>query len=74
MRDPRSQLTAQELIYAATALRAEARQAEQRSEDPGFESSRTVFQEAAKCYDELAGKLDRIAEALNVRVSGDSRS
>lgn len=74
MRDPRLQLTGQELIYAANALRAEARRSERQAADPQFESCRALFESTARAYDELAGKLDRIAEALNVRISGDSRS
>jgi len=48
MADPRCQLTAQELIYAATALRAEARRAEQQAGDPQYVSSRPIFEKAAK--------------------------
>lgn len=64
MPDPRTTLTAQELIYASTALRAEARRAELQAADPAFESSRPIFEQAAKAYDALAGKLTRIAERL----------
>jgi hypothetical protein len=64
MPDPRAQLTAQELVYAASALRAEARRAERQAADTQFESCRTIFEGAAKTYDELAGKLTRIAEGL----------
>ncbi|MGB6486254.1 MAG: hypothetical protein WBE91_05170 [Steroidobacteraceae bacterium] len=64
MPDPRCELTAQELIYAASALRAEARRAERQAADPQFESVRAIFEKAAKTYDELARKLTRIAEAL----------
>ncbi|MGB6485476.1 MAG: hypothetical protein WBE91_01150 [Steroidobacteraceae bacterium] len=64
MPDPRLQLSAQELIYAASALRADARRAEQQAADPTFESSRAIFERAAKCYDALAEKLTRIAEAV----------
>lgn len=66
MPDPRLQLSAQELIYAASALRGEARRAERQSADPRFESCRAIFEEAAKAYDELAGKLTLIAEGLGV--------
>jgi hypothetical protein len=74
MRDPRLQLTGQELIYAATALRAEARRAERQAADPQFESCRMLFENAARHYDELAGKLSRIAEALSRRIPISDRS
>lgn len=64
MADPRTQLTAQELIYAATALRAEARRAERQAADPQYQSSRPLFEGAAAAYDELARKLTRIAERV----------
>jgi restriction system protein len=59
MPDPRQQLTAQELTYAATALRAEARRAEKQAADPQYESVRTIFEHSARAYDALAGKLSR---------------
>jgi hypothetical protein len=55
---------AQELIYAATALRAEFHRAKVQATDPQYESSRAIFESAAKAYEELAGKLTRIAESL----------
>jgi len=64
MPDPRLQLAAQELMYAATALRAEARRAERQAADPQYESVRAIFEGAAKTYDELAGKFDRIARRV----------
>jgi len=64
LRDPRCQLTAQELIYAATALRAEARRAEQQAIDPQYQCSRAIFETAAKAYAELADKLTHIAGRL----------
>ncbi|HJS92149.1 MAG TPA: hypothetical protein VJ738_19440 [Steroidobacteraceae bacterium] len=64
MRDPRSQLTAQELIYAATALRAESRRAEQQATDPKYQCSRAIFESAAKAYAELADKLTHIAGSI----------
>jgi hypothetical protein len=64
MPDPRTELTAQELLYAAGALRAEARRAERQASDPQFESCRAIFEGAARVYDELAGKLTRIAERI----------
>lgn len=66
MHDPRCQITAQELVYAASALRAEARRAEQQAADPTFHSSRKLFEDSAKVYDSLAQKLTRIASAVNV--------
>lgn len=69
MLDPRCQLTAQDLTYAASALRAEARRAERQAIDPQFESCRALFEISARAYDELACKLDRIAKALG-RVAG----
>ena len=68
MPDPRMQLSAQELIYAASALRAQARRAEGQAADPQFESSRAIFADAAKVYDALAGKLTWIAEILGRRA------
>ena len=67
MPDPRCQLTAQELTDAATALRAEARRAEQQAADPRYQSSRPIFEDSAKVYGELAGKLTRIAEQVTTR-------
>jgi hypothetical protein len=64
MPDPRAALTAQELIYAASALRAEARRAERQAADPNFESCRALFEQSARAYDALAEKLTRIAEWL----------
>lgn len=64
MPDPRTAITAQELHYAASALRAAARRAESQAADPNFESCRAIFEQAARAYDKLAGKLPRIAERL----------
>jgi hypothetical protein len=66
MHDPRCQITAQELVYAASALRAEARRAERQAADPTFHSARKLFDESANVYDALAYKLSRIARAVNV--------
>ena len=54
MRDPRCRLTAQELIYAATALRAQARRAAQQAMDPQYQCSQAIFESAAKAYADLA--------------------
>ncbi len=51
-------------MYAASALRAEARRAERQASDPNFESCRALFEQAAGAYDELADKLARIADRL----------
>lgn len=67
MHDPRCEITAQELLYAASALRAEARRAEQQAADPTFHSSQKLFEESAKVYDALAHKLSRIAHAVMLR-------
>lgn len=64
MSDPRLELTAQDLTYAATALRAAARRAQGQAADPAFHASREVFRDAAGAYDALAEKLDRMAEKL----------
>jgi hypothetical protein len=61
MPDPRLELTAQDLAYAARGLRVLARQAEARAADPTFHASREIFGEAARTYDELAGKFELIA-------------
>jgi hypothetical protein len=64
MSDPRLALTAQKLTYAASALRAEARRSELQAADPQFQSSRVIFADSARVYDELAGKLTRIADKI----------
>lgn len=74
MPDPRLQLTAQELIYAASALRAEARRAERQAVDPAFHATRAIFEDSAQVYDALAGKLTRIAEQLTCAARHDSPS
>lgn len=65
MLDPRCQLTAQELTYAATALRALAYRNAQQAADPQYQGSRVMFEEAARAYEELASKLTRIAERIS---------
>lgn len=69
MPDPRAELTAQELIYAATALRAEARRPERQAVDPQFESCRALFERSSAAYDRPGGEVhsDRGArEALTI--------
>jgi hypothetical protein len=65
MPDPRLSLTAKELAYAATGVRLLARQAEAQAKDPTFESCRRLFEDSVMTYDELARKLDRVAEAAS---------
>lgn len=62
MPDPRCQLIAQELTFAAMALRAEARRSQKQAADQAYVSSRAIFQSAAETYDALAEKLTRNAE------------
>lgn len=64
MRDPRLELTAQELIYAATALRAEARRSADQGSDPEYGSTQEVFRKAALGTEALAEKVQRIAEQV----------
>lgn len=64
LRDPRSEITAKELQYAATALRADAHRAEQQAADPSFHSSREIFLKSAMVYADLAEKLGRIANLI----------
>jgi hypothetical protein len=64
MPDPRTELTAQELIYPAFALRGEAHRARREAADPQFESCRAVFEKSSAAYDALAGKFTRVAEAI----------
>jgi hypothetical protein len=69
MPDPRLQLTAQEITYAAQGLRCLARNAERDAADPNFVSCRAIFEKSAKAYDALAVKFDRIAQAVGARFS-----
>ena len=64
MRDPRLDLTAQELIYAATALRAEARRSAEQGTDPQYGSTQEVFRRAAKGTEDLAEKFQRVADRI----------
>lgn len=64
MADPRTELSAQELIYAATALRAEATV---EAADPQLESCRALFEQSSACFDALVGKFTRVAEAIGWR-------
>jgi hypothetical protein len=60
--DPRLQLTAQELTYAAQGLRGFARRAERDAADPNFVSCRAIFEHSAKVYDAVAVKFDEIVK------------
>jgi len=64
MRDPRLDLTAQELIYAATALRAEARRSAEQGTDPQYGSTQEVFRRAARDTEDLAEKFQRVADRI----------
>lgn len=64
MPDPRADLAAQELLYAATALRAEAHRKEQAAADPQYGSICVLFRESAHRMQALAAKFDRIAAQL----------
>lgn len=61
MPDPRLELSYQELLYAATALRAEAAHGDQTAADPAYESTRGLFRESAARTRELAAKFDQVA-------------
>jgi hypothetical protein len=61
MPDSRLQLTAQELLYAASALRTEALRAERQAGDQQFEPCRPLLDEGAlEPYEEPARKVTRI--------------
>ncbi len=64
MPDPRLQLTRQDLLYAATAMRREARWSLTQAANPQYGSTRAVFGDAAHAKEELAQKIQRIAEQL----------
>jgi hypothetical protein len=57
-------LTRQELLNCAHALRRAARLSEKDAANPGFTSMRATFAESARSQDELAAKVERIAEAM----------
>lgn len=67
MPDPRLEFTFQELIYAATALRRQARWSEEQAKDPQYGSTREVFIRAAQGQDVLAAKFQRIADQVAAR-------
>lgn len=70
MTDPRLQLTFQELLFAATALRQQARWSERQAADPKYGSTREVFRTSARSQDELAAKIQRIADQVAPRPRG----
>lgn len=59
------QLTSQELIFAATALRAEARRSSERAMDNRYGSTCEIFAVSASNTAELAEKIQRIAEQVS---------
>lgn len=69
MLDPRFKLTAQEVLYAASALRAEARRPERHAADPQFEPCRALLAGTAEAYDALAVRVDRMARAVGAPAS-----
>lgn len=73
MPDPRFRISAQDLTYAAHALRAEARRAEGQAADPQFECCRELFRSTSCAYDDLAHKFDQIAASI-ARQPPTSRS
>ncbi len=69
MPNPRLELNYQELLYAATALRAEAVRGEQAAADPKYGSTRGLFRESAARTRELAEKFDRVAAGIRPAAS-----
>jgi hypothetical protein len=61
---PDEKLTAQDLIYAAKALRQAAVASEKQAQDPAFISSRDIFESAAKGEREVAAKFERLAKRM----------
>jgi hypothetical protein len=68
MREPDT-LTAQDLIYAAKALRQSARIAEREAADPEFTSVRATFERAAREQDALAAKRGECMGTIATAVS-----
>jgi len=56
--------SAQELTYAATALRAASVQTRARANDPAMNSSRQVFLQAADAAEALSQKFDDAAKEM----------
>jgi hypothetical protein len=57
-------LTSQDLIYAAHALRVAASLDEKKATEDVFFSSREIFLKAAQSQRKLADKLTRVAERM----------
>lgn len=64
MPDPRHQITAQDLLFAATALRAQAVRSAEDAMRPEYGSTREVFSRSAASQRELAEKFQRIGEQI----------
>ena len=64
MLDPRARISAQDLRYAATALRMEASITAQRADQPEYGSTRSLFRAAASFKRDLAARLERVAEMV----------
>lgn len=69
MADPRLQFTFQELIYAATALRQQARWSARQATHPQYGSTKEIFSIAARSQDELAEKFQRIADEVALQLT-----
>jgi len=67
MADPRLELTSLDLIFAATALRAQAVRSAEDAARPEYGSTREVFARSARSQRELAEKFQRIGERLAPR-------
>ena len=65
--DPRLQLSSQDLLFAATALRAQAIRSAEDAARPEYGSTREVFARSAASQRELAEKFQRIGEQLGPR-------
>ncbi len=74
MDDAHLTLSAQDLRYAATALRMEAAVTEQRAEQPEYGSTRRLFSEAAKYKRELAERIERVADSVRAMERHAARS
>lgn len=70
MPDPRLQLSHQDLLYAAHALRHEAAFCDEQAVDPKHGSTREVFARSASSNRELADKFQQVAEAVAPRTGG----
>lgn len=73
MPDPRLELNRQDLLYAATALRAEAARGDQAAADPKYGSTRELFRESAARTRELAEKFNQVAAEIRPTASRSRR-